>query len=104
MPLKPKIKKRPWEPKKDRTPFARRVSHNKSFYNSAAWKLARANQLFDEPYCQCDDCKRLPVPLDANTVDHIIPINQGGEPLDPSNFKSMNSRCHNRKSGREAHR
>ena len=103
MPIKPKTKRRPWEPEKSRTPFARRNNGNSSFYNSSVWKRARKAYLFEHPFCECNECKRLPVPLTAEVVDHITPINQGGEPLAPDNFQSMNGRCHNKKSGKEAH-
>ena len=42
------------------------------------------------------------MPLPSEVVDHITPINQGGATLDWNNLQAMNSKCHNKKSGREA--
>lgn len=104
MPIKPKKKRRPWEPTSaTRQAHARRVKPNYDFYNSRKWRTVRALYLSTHPFCECEDCKRLPVPLPADVVDHITPINQGGDPLDENNFQAMNARCHNKKSGKEAH-
>ena len=37
----------------------------------------------------------------ADVVDHITPIKEGGEPLDPANLQSLCSMHHNQKSARE---
>jgi len=103
MPHKPQKKIRPWERKADDKPHARRTNPNREVYNTRRWQKVRALYLADHPFCECSECKARPVPLPANVVDHIVPINQGGDPWDDSNFQAMNSRCHNRKSGREAH-
>lgn len=102
MPYKPHAKKRPWEPKKDNRPHARRLKPNSEFYNSRQWRKVRALYLQSHPFCECDECKS-GIPLPADTVDHIIPINKGGDPWAETNFQAMNHRCHNKKSGREAH-
>lgn len=39
----------------------------------------------------------------SQVVDHIVPINQGGDPWSVDNMQAMCHACHNRKSGKEAH-
>ena len=71
-----------------------------SFYRSTAWRNLRAEKLRISPYCECDDCKGKAVVADM--VDHIIPIELGGAPLDIKNLQSMrNHPCHDRKRARE---
>jgi 5-methylcytosine-specific restriction protein A len=47
----------------------------------------------------CDSKGRL---IEANEVDHRIPLEQGGEPFDESNLQSLCKRCHVIKSAEEA--
>ena len=71
------------------------------FYNSRAWrKLSR-----DFRQCNplCTVCFKKGIVKRAAVVDHIIPIRMGGEPLDWDNLQSLCHKCHNKKSGREAH-
>lgn len=71
-----------------------------SFYRSAAWRSLREIKLRQSPYCECGDCKGKKVPADM--VDHIIPIELGGDPLNLNNLQSMrNHPCHDRKRARE---
>lgn len=110
-------KRRPWELKPreyNRLPGQGRKSTNQWFYQSKPWKIIRKIKLQMDPFCQCERCKIMGRTQEANTVDHIIPINpvdpfdtQGGkygEPLELENLMSMTTRCHNRKSGKEAHK
>lgn len=115
MPSKPKKKLRPWEPKPvdyNKLPGQGRVfGGNQKFYRSRAWRKIREIKLGIDPLCECESCEKKEIALEANVVDHkkrINPINpydtQGGEfgdPFDIDNLMSMNSRCHNRKSGKE---
>lgn len=89
--------KRPWVP--ERKPFEREVS-NSDFYNSRAWRKAR--KLFLQKNPLCVDCEKEGLVVAATVVDHIIPINLGGEKLSESNFQSMCSSHHNAKSARES--
>ncbi len=58
----------------------------------------RAMYLRAHPLCE----KKMGTDLDigcgspATVVDHIVPINQGGESIE-SNLQSLCNRCHNRK-------
>lgn len=90
---------RPWV--KERKPFEREKG-NSEFYNSRAWRKARKNYLNMNPLCV--ECEKKGLVVVATVVDHKVPINQGGEQLDESNFQSMCASCHNSKSAREASR
>ncbi|MGX8703542.1 MAG: HNH endonuclease [bacterium] len=94
MPTIKKSQHRPWMP--ERVPFGRRAHANTKFYASTAWRRVRARYISLHPICEI--CGRAA----AEVVDHIVPINQGGAPLDESNFQALCSTCHNRKSGRES--
>lgn len=52
---------------------------NKKLYNSKAWKVLRNEYLFMNPLCV--ECFKHDIIRDAYIVDHIIPINKGGDPL-----------------------
>lgn len=60
--------------------------------STRAWRKARAAQLAAEPVCQA--CSRRL----ATTVDHITPLSQGGDFLDPANHQSLCQSCHDIKS------
>lgn len=88
---------RPWVA--PREAHAGRKRKNSKFYNSTAWRKTRAQYLLSNPLCKfCFEKKEY---VGAKVVDHIIPINQGGDPLDPGNFQGLCDSCHNKKSGRE---
>ena len=52
------------------------------------WRRLRAQILAREPTCRA--CKHSP----ATTVDHIVPIRQGGPPYDPTNLQPLCKVCH----------
>jgi len=70
-----------------------------AFYHTTAWRKLRKWFLQDHVYCV--ECQKKSKKTPAKVVDHIIPISQGGEKLDPDNLQAMCSRCHNRKSAIE---
>lgn len=91
-----RINKREYESKRDRK--------TDPFYLSYTWKKLRIEILERDNYlCQCDKCKKLPVPKIAKVVDHIKPIRLGGHPTDRNNLQSMNYGCHQSKSAKEKH-
>lgn len=98
MPNKPKKIKRSWKP--ERKPFGRDVT-NQKFYNSAKWRKAAKLHKEKNPYCA--ECLKSGRIRSAEFTDHIIPIKQGGESFKDENLQSLCERCHNSKSGREAH-
>src|SRR5262245_51849138 len=72
------------------------------FYDSAEWKRLRAAKLAADPLCEtCREQGRI---VEANTVDHKIPIRRGGERLDWNNLQSQCTPCHSRKSAQEGSR
>ena len=66
----------------------------KGYYKTYAWKKLRKEHLAMEPLCRmCDANDKV---ILANTVDHIVPRNQGG--MDAHwNLQSLCERCHARK-------
>lgn len=80
----------------------RRRHANSAFYQSQRWRRVRAMYLREHPLCE--ECERQGVLRDARVVDHIRQINDGGAPYDFANMQALCDRCHNKKSGREAHK
>jgi len=72
---------------------------NAGFYNSTPWRKLRGHQL--KHYPLCIECERNGITTAATTVDHVIPIEAGGEALDVNNLQSMCTSCHNAKSAKE---
>lgn len=83
------------DPRRRKQSQARDTPQDKRYW-SGAWRKARAAYLGHHPACVV--CGRV-----AKVVDHVTPVRQGGEFWDSANWQSMCTRCHNTKSGREAH-
>lgn len=49
----------------------------------------------------CEECERRGRLTPAQMVDHIVPINKGGTPLDMDNLQSLCNACHARKSAQD---
>ena len=88
-----------WLPK--RKQHGRRKERNYTFYNSQLWRNFRKHFIQNNPLCI--ECEKIGVIKAANVVDHITPINEGGNKLDVTNLQSLCHSHHNKKSGREAH-
>jgi len=97
MPSKPNQIKRNWVP--ERKAFDREAD-NSAFYNSRAWRKLRKSVLQKNPLCI--ECERKGITTVATVGDHIVPINQGGEPMQESNIQPLCKKCHDSKSGRES--
>ena len=97
MPTIKKSIRRPWQPK--RTAFEGYRHHNTEFYQSTAWRKLRAIKLSEEP--MCEECARAGRLTPAQMVDHIVPINKGGDALDKNNLQSLCNACHARKSAKD---
>jgi 5-methylcytosine-specific restriction endonuclease McrA len=69
------------------------------FYQSGPWKIARDEQLREEPNCQAPGCDQ-----PATHVDHRVSIAEGGAKLDPANLQSLCKRHHGPKTQAESHR
>jgi 5-methylcytosine-specific restriction enzyme A len=66
-------------------------------YNTARWQRLRKRHLQLEPLCR--GCK--PRIVAANTVDHVQPISDGGEPFpDHDGLASYCAGCHSAKTAR----
>ena len=95
----------PHKQKRDRDyNAARKADPNRTdaFYKTAAWRALRALRLNIEPVCR--NCKLQGRVTPANTADHIVPIRQGGAPLDLNNTQSLCGPCHASKSALEGSR
>ncbi len=65
-------------------------------YITSKWKKLRLVKLAQHPVCQI--CERRGLTVEANTVDHIKPISQGGAPYPAlSGLMALCARCHNEK-------
>jgi 5-methylcytosine-specific restriction protein A len=94
MPSKPTRKQRPWLQGSHKSSKAR-VERNK-IYGTAQWRKLRLIHIRQQPLCvECN--------APGQVVDHITPIRMGGEPFDMANLQTMCHKCHNIKSGKEAH-
>lgn len=65
------------------------------------WRRLRESILSRDNYlCQCEECQSKGLFTLANEVDHIIPKSQGGTD-DIDNLRSINKKCHEKKTNRE---
>jgi 5-methylcytosine-specific restriction protein A len=71
-------------------------------YTTGAWKRLRTAHLARFPFCE--GCERMGRPfVRANTVDHRVPISQGGPPFpDHDGLASYCGPCHSAKTARGA--
>ena len=82
----------------------RKPTSDQEFYNSPAWRKARRAFLDSHPNNSlCAVCLKRGSIKHAAIVDHIIAVSQGGARLSEDNFMPMCDKCHNKKSGHEAH-
>ncbi len=68
-------------------------------YNTPEWKRIRKARLQMNPLCQRHEAMGLVVP--AEHVDHIVEIEDGGDPYDFNNTQSLCEQCHKEKTGAE---
>lgn len=106
MPNRPKRKQRPWQ--RERIPFARRTNDNYDFYNSTKWRKKSKLYRDAHPFCECDDCVENNLVKPAEVVDHTrglqFLLDNGLDPFDDNELNSMSHLCHNKKSGKDAHK
>jgi len=90
-----KAPKRPW--------IASQGKHERrkktKFYHSPQWRATRASHIKKEPFCR--ECDSEGKSILGNVVDHIVPIEQGGDPFHESNLQTLCHRHHNIKSAKE---
>jgi 5-methylcytosine-specific restriction protein A len=70
-----------------------------SFYSCAAWLKLRNYKRLLNPICE--SCAKLDLIIPFNTIDHIIPISEGGEALSLDNLQTLCKQCHAIKTGKE---
>ena len=70
-------------------------------YHTTRWRRLRAEVLRRWPLCSC--CVDAGRVTPARVVDHVIRVRDGGSFWDINNLAPMCDRCHNAKSGAEAH-
>jgi 5-methylcytosine-specific restriction endonuclease McrA len=73
-------------------------THNrdrKRLYSSKRWRITRERVLYEQPLCACG-CDRI-----ATDVDHIVPIEAGGNPWARHNLQALAAECHGRKTRQE---
>ena len=98
MPKLPKSKPLSWRAKVDKTPFSNKeknkdyISINHKFYNSKAWKDLRNYYIKSNPLCKW--CEEEGITKEADVVDHIKEIRDGGDKLDSNNLMSLCNRHH----------
>ena len=63
------------------------------------WKKIRDRYIRAHPLCE--ECMRKGMLVPAQMVDHIVPINKGGAPLDLNNLQSLCNHCHAVKTARD---
>jgi len=68
-----------------------------NFYQSARWRKTRLMVLRRDPVCQVLGCNQ-----PSEVVDHIVPISEGGDKLDPDNLQGLCKPCHDHKTLAEA--
>ena len=100
MPTLPAPKRKSYLPKREVQ--GRRIHANTEFYQGRHWRRVRALYLQQHPLCA--ECQREGRVVAARVVDHIKPINEGGARYDFRNLQGLCDKCHNKKSGREAHK
>lgn len=72
-----------------------RTTHpNKGLYNSRRWQYTRRKQLYHHPMCA--HCLNEGREVLATDVDHIRPVEQGGDPWSFTNLRSLCHSCHSR--------
>lgn len=106
MPILPIAKKKPWQ--EERVVQGRRLHDNTKFYNARKWRKVSKAYKAAHPICECLECASNQFVKPAHVTDHIqglqFLLDAGVDPYDWNELQSMNSSCHNKKSGRDAHK
>ncbi len=75
------------------------ATRERKFYWSTAWRSTRAKYLRANPLCV--EHQRENKIVAAEEVDHIVPIANGGDPLDWGNLQGLCKSCHSAKTRKE---
>ena len=77
-------------------------TQSRTVYNSTQWKNLRRQILELNP-----DCNGYPEGIchnGATEVDHVLPVEDGGDPFDETNLQPLCKRCHSRKTADDVKR
>ena len=86
----------PWKP--ERKAFGRMRVDNSKFYHSKEWIALRNAYRRQNPLCiNVDTCGGA-----THTIDHIVPISEGGAALNTDNLQPLCKSCNARKTGKQA--
>jgi 5-methylcytosine-specific restriction protein A len=106
MPNFPIPKKKPWQ--EIRVVQGRRKHDNSKFYNARRWRRTSKSYKNLNPLCECAECKDKDFPKEGNETDHIrglqFLLDNNLDPYSFDELQTMNKSCHNKKSGRDAHK
>jgi len=69
------------------------------FYDSTRWRNLRDMVIARHPLCE--QCKSKGLTTIATQVDHILPIEEGGNPTDWTNLQPLCASCHSKKTRKE---
>lgn len=72
---------------------------NYSLYNSTTWRMTAKAYIKSNPLCK--HCKDKGILTQACIVDHIIPINQGGDVWDWDNLQGLCRSCNASKTSKQ---
>ncbi len=78
----------------------KRVRTNTDVYDKKAWSRLSQKKRYNNPLCEV--CESEGLIVYADVVDHIVEIEDGGEPFLYSNLKSMCHHHHNAKTKHQA--
>jgi len=76
-----------------------KTHEERRFYSSRRWTEASLRHRQHEPLCRL--CKAEGRIVPAQQVDHIIPVREGVNPWDETNWQSLCAPCHLKKSRRD---
>ena len=104
MPNAPKVKRKPWTKERQQH---KRVKDMRWFYNSRKWRTFSKQYKIENP--TCIHCELEGIVSATKVTDHVevYEVAPEGFDLDNLNAKYMQplcKKCHNSKSGREAHK
>ena len=106
MPNLPTAKKKPWQ--EERVVQGRRLHDNSKFYNARKWRKVSKAYKSANPLCECNECKVSGLVKEGHVADHIrglqFLLDAGLDPYSFNELQTMNNSCHNKKSGKDAHK
>lgn len=73
-----------------------RRARSLAVYRSRAWRRLRLRILRERPWCEAPGCD-----AEAKHVDHVVPIEDGGDPWDEANLQPLCHPCHSRKTAQD---